>query len=154
MATRASKRRKYTLEVSIFDLPRDILGLIFSFLSKEIWLSLHLVCKTWCKVARYHFDPSMRDNAAIKWACSNGKLECLRYLMLDSRVNITVGNNTPFQKACISGHLHIVRELLNDHRVNPAAKGNVALCWAARYGQTEIVKELLLDHRVDPSAGN
>src|SRR2546423_381237 len=95
-----------TREVQVMDkIPNDILRLIYSFIPESDWPSILLTCKLWCDLGRIAFDPSIENNRAILWACRHGKVEAIKYLLKDTRVNPTVRNNIAIRQACENGKL-------------------------------------------------
>lgn len=135
----------------MFPIPNEILSLIFSFVKCEgrDWLSILLVNKQWLSVGRMTLDPSVNNNAAIRWACREGKEELVRLLLLDPRVNPSDGGNSCIHFASAMGHLNIVRLLLADPRVDPSS--GLPLCFACMNGHKDVVETLLEDPRADPS---
>lgn len=102
---------------SIFD---DILCHIFSFISDgKTHLRIRLTCKKFLASSTKAFDPSGKNNVAIKWACCVGKIECFKSLIKDARIDIKQKGNSLLKVACRYGHSEIVRELLKDTRFKP-----------------------------------
>lgn len=115
-------------------------------------------------------------------ACRDGRLEIVKIMIQDSRVNPSDDQNQSLIDACKQnqleivsllladgradpnfeneslrssieyGHPQVVKLLLNDPRVDPSSVDNEAIKIACAHGQIEIVKILLQDNRVDPSA--
>ena len=81
-----------------------------------------------------------------------GFTDAVKFLMSDSRVDLSAGYNESLSNAADRGHLEIVELLLSDSRVDPSARDNQALRNASYEGYVEIVKLLLSDSRVDLSA--
>jgi len=132
-------------------LPVELMEIVIDnvhFGSKN-WLNVLLTCKFWCSIGKRVFDPSIRNNRAIRWASENGRTNCVKLLLSDSRVNPGDVWNSAIRSAAYEGHLEIVIELLKDSRVDPRALCNYALNWACSRGHLEVVKELFNDCRVD-----
>ena len=73
--------------------PRDLLQYVFSFvpLEKKNWLHVKCVCKTWLEISEAVFSPAMQHNLAIRWASRIGKLELVKKLLNDPRVDPAAG---------------------------------------------------------------
>ena len=112
-------------------LPQPIAELVISFVvsgSKEDRLHTMLVQKNWLWLARRTFYPTK----SLRYASLNGRLEVVRELLKDSRVDPSVVNNYAIQWASRNGHLEVVRELLKDSRVDPSASNNYVIQCASR----------------------
>jgi hypothetical protein len=103
------------------------------------------------KYLLHKIDPSYKDNWAIRWASEHGRVEIVRILLADKRVNPAADNNLAIKAA---EHVEIVRMLLADKRVNPAADNNRAIREASRCGHVDVVSLLLADKRVNPADCN
>lgn len=90
-------------------------------------------------------DPSVAENAAIKWAAQLGHESVVELLLGDSRVDPSADSNYAIGISCKNGKDHVVR-------VNPAAKGNYALKKASKNGHEEIVRLILQDKRISMDA--
>ena len=64
-------------------------------------------------------NPSMNNNASIRYATAYNQTEVVRLLLLDSRVNAADCNNHAIKLACENDYTEIVKLLLSDCRVNP-----------------------------------
>jgi ankyrin repeat protein len=100
------------------------------------------------------WNPSYDDNYAIRYAAEYGRVEMVKLLLADDRVDPSVNDNFAIQLAAENGHIEVVKLLLADDRVDPSARGNYAIRFAAETGHIEMVKLLLTDDRVDPSDNN
>lgn len=67
-------------------LPTEILEVILDFVpfGGKSWLSCLLVSKEWLYVGKRVFDPSVKNNRAIRWAAEAGKLDAVRVLIIFS----------------------------------------------------------------------
>jgi hypothetical protein len=101
-------------------------------------LSVLLTCKEWCAVGKRVFDPSERNNIAIRAAAAKGRINCVKSLLKDSRVNPASAGNyairtawylfpLPFSISSAYGHVQVVKELLKDTRVDPSAHHHFAI---------------------------
>lgn len=99
-------------------------------------------------------DPSIDNNKAFIWACSNNHIEIVKLLLIDIRVDPAVLNNKAIRYASSVGHNEIVKLLLANEKVDPTAINNEAIKSASRYNKLEVVKMLLSDERVNPCASN
>ena len=131
-------------------LPDEILYQIFSFVEKSSWLSVLIVCKWWHIVGKLVFDPSIKDQSALKWSCEKGKLECVQSLLagknsselkshsefLDPRVDVAIDDQWCLKIVCQHGHLQILQYLLKDSRVDVSSSGHMAFRKA--YDQSSI----------------
>ncbi len=106
------------------------------------------------------FDPSFHDNLAIRYACmygssdiavENGKIEVVKLLLQDKRVDPSANHNHAIRWAIEKGFSDVVEILLQDNRVNPSDFGNAAIRETSENGFFDLVKLLLKDKRVDPS---
>ena len=114
--------------------PQEILLFhIFSQLSRSEWFSVLSTCKLWRTLGRLYFDASRERNKAIRWACKEGKTECVRSLLKDKRVDPSAANNEPIRSACQYGHLEIVKILMRHKKVDPTAHNGWAIGWARYY---------------------
>jgi len=113
-----------------------------------------------CK--KMHLDPDIElclwkhkerciweDGNVIINAAVYNKIEMLKFLLQDSRVDPALDDNKAIRLAAQLGHTEIVKVLLKDSRVEPAAKNNYAICKATKYGHTKVVNLLLKDPRID-----
>jgi ankyrin repeat protein len=89
-------------------------------------------------------------NAAINWASGFGKIDIVKYLLLEGCADPTNDKNSAIRRASINGHADIVSLLLQDERVDPTDDYN----YASIGGHTKVVELLLQDGRVDPAIGN
>jgi len=135
-------------QISMQNLPNEILWNIFRFVGRDNWLSALLTCRNWKSIGTYVFDPSIEQNRAIRVASRKGKLESVKFLLKDHRVNPSTHRNLPIRHAAAYGHHKIVRELLKDSRVDPSAFGNQALMLAIRNRYPKVVKLLIQDIKV------
>src|SRR5690242_19326958 len=109
-------------------LPNEVIEHIFGFIrEKRSFVPVLCTCKLWNEIAKKFVDPSMKGQRAIGWACKNGKLECVRYLLKDGRVDPSYDFNWAIRLASEFGHLEIVQELLNDERIDPSDRSNYAI---------------------------
>jgi hypothetical protein len=89
------------------------------------------------------------DNHLFCWACENGHLETVKYLMnLPEKfgVNPSAEDNYAIRGACENGHLETVKYLMSmpeKFGVDPSARDNYAICWARVNGHLETVKYLM-----------
>jgi len=97
----------------------------------------------------HRYDPTTKNQQAIRVTAAHGHWEVVRELLKDERVDPSASDNLPIQTACRTGHWRVVRELLKDSRVNPNCRNDYPIRWAATRGHLEVVKELLKDDRVD-----
>jgi hypothetical protein len=66
------------------------------------------------------FDPSSRDNHAVRWAARDGHLAVVDRLLQDKRVVPSAKDNHAVRWAARNGHLAVVDRLLEDDRVDAA----------------------------------
>jgi len=109
-----------------------------------------LLLKTGIDVDQTHDD----GQTALHWACKNGHLETVRYL-IDQKADVNArmirNPSTPLVIAAANGHLPIVELLVNNHaEINDdcplfqlSVPGLPALQEASLYGHIEIAKYLL-----------
>jgi len=127
-------------------------------------------------------DPTLNHDAAIRFAARKGRVNIVKVLLADPRVDPSALNNYAFSQAaagnhlevmqlllsdsrfrmndllfidiCTSGFLSGAKTLLKDSRTDPSIRNNTAFICAAWNNHVEIVKLLLTDSRVDPTAQN
>jgi ankyrin repeat protein len=87
-------------------------------------------------------------------AIRENKIEQVRLLLQDPRVDRSVFDNFAIQMAAGKGHLEVVQLLLQDPRVDATANNNFAIRMAAGKGHLEVVRLLLQDPRVNPTDQN
>jgi hypothetical protein len=91
------------------------------------------------------YDPSSRENYAIRHAVSNGHYEVVKRLLMDKRVDPTVWSDYPIRCACQKGHLKIVDLLLKDKRTDLVSICKSIVFYAAN---DKITERLLMDKRI------
>lgn len=88
---------------------------------------------------------------ALSIACRNGKVEIVKYLLYDLKVDPSFKDNFCLIEAVFEGYYEIVELLLKHPKVNPAALNNAPITNAVMYCRGEIIELLLRDPRVDPA---
>jgi len=142
---------KESYALPFFDfIPDEILFKIFVIIPyyKSDWFHVILTCKRFYTVGDIVFDPSVKYQTPIRMACLNGKLECVRKLLRDDRVDPSALGNRCIKYAAERGHIEIVKALLERKEVDPSADKNYALRFSSLEGHAEIVELLLQDKRV------
>ena len=134
----------YKKEYACKDLPTTIQALCDKALDGDINAVRCLL--------RAGVNPGGYENSAIKMAAREGRLEVVRLLLSDKRVDPSTRTNFAIKMAAENGHLEVVKLLLQDPRVDPSDGGDYAIRRAATNGHLELVELLLKDKRVDPSA--
>ncbi len=97
-------------------LPEEIWRQVFRWVDqkKDRW-GVSLACKKWHRLGWGALDPSVNDNAAIRWASENGHAEVVRLLLEDGRADpTTTGEDNPIRWASTNGHWEVVELLLGD----------------------------------------
>jgi len=84
-------------------------------------------------------------------ASESGRIEIIKLLLDDGRVDPSAWNNKAIHYCSVSNNLAIVRLLLNDPRVDINKCGNSIITTAVKSGNPGIVKEILKYPQVDPS---
>lgn len=103
---------------------------------------------TWQYLHENGADITARDNAAVRWAASNGHLEVVQYLH-EHGADITAQDNETVRYAAENGHLDVVKYLY-EHGADITAQHNYAVRWAALNGHLDVVKYLYengVDHQ-------
>lgn len=98
-------------------------------------------------------DPSICNDAAMRYSCEDGRLEIAKLLLKDSRVNPCASNNYAIIWACQKGHWDVVSLLLHDGRADPSEVNNFLIREMCCRGNLEAVKLLARDKRVDLRMG-
>lgn len=104
------------------------------------------------------FDPSFRDNEALRLAASLGRDQVIKVLLGCEKVDPGAREDEAIRMAAAKGYRAVVDVLLDGGRVNPGARNSEALRMAIaedEYYQREyIVKRLLNHHLVNPAAND
>ena len=85
-------------------------------------------------------------NRMIVAACRYGRIEHVRLLLADPRVDPSVRSNAAIRWASEFGHADVVKLLLADPRVDPATMVIEAFFIAARNGHADVMEVLLRGH--------
>ena len=118
------------------------------------------------KNAKYNLDIAghhpnyFSDNYAIRWACDNGKIDVVKYLMENwsHLIDIAAKNNYAIRYACYNGHILVVKYLMENwsHLIDITARANWAIRFAHMDGNINIVNYLIavsikkiLDHGIE-----
>ena len=97
-------------------------------------------------------------NYAICWACYNGHILVVKYLMENwlQLIDISAENNWAISFACINGHIEVVKYLMKNwlHLIDISVNNNFAILWACSKGHIKVVKYLMKNwsHLVDITA--
>jgi len=83
------------------------------------------------------------DNALLRWACLNRRVDYMRMLMNKLSVNLDFDNNWLLHTALTLGFTEIVDMLIHDGRVRSGSRNSEVLRIACRRGYTSIVRYLL-----------
>jgi ankyrin repeat protein len=102
----------------------------------------------------YNISDYVYYDYALSTACTFNKLEIIKLLLPNPKINPSSFENESIIYASVYGDANTVKLLLKDPRIDPSIHGNQSLLEAGVYGHTEVVKLLLEDERVDPSQGN
>lgn len=72
--------------------PDDVVCIILLYIpfKKKDWKNVLSVSKRFLKLGRKTFDPSINHNFAIRWSAEHGRVDCVRELLKDKRVNPNV----------------------------------------------------------------
>jgi len=98
------------------------------------------------------FDPSVKDQGAIRMASDSGHVRIVERLLRDQRVDPSAAGQYALRAACAYGHVDVVDRLLGDVRVDPRHDFGATLGAASARGHWAVVDRLLRDGRLDPSA--
>lgn len=98
-------------------------------------------------------ENSIRGDALdnlLNRSCYQGDIDCVKWLLADSRVDPTNTNNTPIKWACEQLKTRIVELLLEDGRADPRDENNNIIKWLTKNNNCYTLVQLLLDDgRVD-----
>jgi hypothetical protein len=85
------------------------------------------------------------DEEGFRYACQNGHLEVVKYLMKqEDKPNIHAYNEGGFRWACFYGHLEVVKYLMSlDNKPNIHANNEFGFQLACHNGHLEVVKYLV-----------
>ena len=107
--------------------------------------------KTVIKILKYSFLELNFINDGFSWACNNGHLEVVKYLLtspdLKEHADIHADNDKGFRGACDKGHLEVVKYLLTSPYLKEYAdihaQDDYGFRWACSNRHLEVVKYLL-----------
>ena len=111
---------------------------------------LYNIPKPWC-------EKNSHGNAPLHFACSNGHLNIVKYLIEEKHCNKSCENYelwTPLHFACDDDHLDIVKYLIEDRECNPSCENRnqyTPLHDACRRGHLKVVMYLIEQAHCDPS---
>ena len=100
------------------------------------------------------------DKTPLHVACENGRLDIVRYLVNDQKVDpgYTSGDNTPLHGACGGGNLELVKFLVEEKKCDPTqivltekVYAVSPLHSACKNGHLDIVRYLVEEQRVNPA---
>ena len=104
----------------------------------------------WC-------EKNIHGNAPLHFACSNGHLSIVKYLIEEKDCNPSCENNelwTPLHFACIDDHLDIVKYLIKTRECDPSCENRnqyTPLHDACRRGHLIVARYLIEQELCDPS---
>ncbi len=136
--------KKQECEGPVFWLPPEIWKTVFAFLDPvKDRRSASLVCRTWNEWAWQVLDPSADDNRAILWCGLENRVEMVKRLLKDFRVDPCVENNAVFKQASAHNNVDMMNTLLDDpfKRFNPITNGALSVIGAC--GMMKIIKLFL-----------
>lgn len=83
------------------------------------WKKIQLVCKTWYTDSKVDLkiDWGHENDAPLQYACENGMIDFVDFLLSKPIVNPAALKNRPLQLACQNNHPLIVKRLLEDDSV-------------------------------------
>lgn len=106
-----------------------------------------------------HADINAGNNLGLKWACSNGNLDIVKYLInfpSTPENNIHLNNNKALKAACSGGNIDVVRYLLTTPHLKKYIDihddKDAALRCVCYNGHLEIVKYLLTSPELEEHA--
>ncbi|KAI9348304.1 hypothetical protein DFJ73DRAFT_440941 [Zopfochytrium polystomum] len=92
-------------------------------------------------------DAGADGNLAIRSACRYGRLEAVRILLEDSKVDGRANHGDPFISACAGGHIDVVRLLLSATVIRPAVEASrTAFSLPSLMARVPLVDPTLMDH--------
>ena len=106
------------------------------------------------------FSEDNDGRTPLHFACSNGHLNTVKYLIIEGHCNPSCRNKygeTSLHYACINGHLNIVQYLIEEEHCDPSCEfnnGETLLHYGCLRNHTHIVQYLLSTGRVSPLAEN
>lgn len=127
--------------ITIDHIPNDVLGVIFTFAVRKVYMSILTNSKYKdthaCMVYKY------------KWLVDFIKT-CKRWMQIGYKIlNPSEYDCILLRRACRMGRIVLVRHLLSDQRVNPAEISYECLCNAIAADSVSITKMLLQDKRIN-----
>jgi ankyrin repeat protein len=107
-------------------------------------------------VKRLAADPDVHPDGnfgeALRWACSNGHVHVVEFLLADPRIYAASPNN--LTGAVCYGHKDVVALLLKDSRIDPANKAKQYIRIAVEEGHDDVLRCLLRDPRMHQDTDN
>lgn len=91
------------------------------------------------------FDTAGKCNHNIRYACLNGKINIVKFLLSHHSVNPASFNSRCLINAVGNGYLEIVKLLLEDKRVDISTKRNSPIRFAAQNECMETVQLLIVE---------
>jgi len=103
----------------------DILSYIFSFIHEYYgnWFSVKLTCKRFLRCSIKPFDPTLRNNEALRSALTRGKIVSAEYLFKDERVRSTMDLKQTMELACHLGYSTMLNNLMEQFDCKDYAMG-------------------------------
>ena len=118
---------------------QDVWMIILSMAPHTSWSYCRRVSKLVLALCVSAQVPTHQD---LIWSIQHNKIECLKLLIQDPRVDPSANDNFAIRNASAHGHTECVKLLLQDSRVDPSARDNYAIREASKNGHTECVRLL------------
>ena len=124
--------------------------IILSMAPNTLWSYCRRVSKLFLVLSPSTQVPTHKE---LLWSIHHNKIECLKLLLQDPRVDPSDDDNYAIRWTSYNGHTECVRLLLQDPRVDPSARANDAIQGASENGHTECVR-LLRAHSTETVPSN
>jgi hypothetical protein len=96
----------------------------------------------WSRIAGDKWNPAINDNDALLLATQFNRLEAVKLLLKDPRVDPTFKENFPIYIASSDGKLEMVNLLLKDPRVDPSGREDYTMKMTAKFRHKEVLDVL------------
>lgn len=136
----------------LFELPKDVVGVICGFLKGPAMLALGCTCKRMAEMVFSSLAPWENGGRGMLQALldCNWNYYIRAATVAGDRWDPSVQSCLALRYAAQNGGLVVVRMLLADPRVDPRCSASASLRKAAENGHLDVVKLLLQDGRADP----
>lgn len=147
-------KKKIYLKTRIIMNHEYMLEIIFAYIDQgRIWLNIMLTCKSWYKIAKKVFDPSLDMERSLVYASSRGLITSINNLLNDDRIikhsKFWYYGTMALFSVCETGRADIFVRLMQFPLIDPSYENNKALFLADKFKRVDLVRMLLIDTRIN-----